>query len=165
MGEDIMEFKAYRKECRKEKLTWRSAQGNSPALTVRTAGLIPRTTIMTAVPGRWKVMQESNSCNCETCSNRVINANDDWFCTVTNDLISFIEIDFSKMYGCLSHPQARECLMDPVLKELKRQETNYTNKMLDQISRGNIHLEDEFGGISKGFSRAITLIKDGVKKQ
>jgi hypothetical protein len=45
--------------------------------------------------------------NCETCKNREINCNDDRFCKVTGDEISFIEEDFTSVYGCASHSNAQ----------------------------------------------------------
>jgi len=43
---------------------------------------------------------------CVTCTNREVNCNDDRFCKVTGEEISYIEEDFTAIYGCASHSSA-----------------------------------------------------------
>lgn len=45
---------------------------------------------------------------CETCGNREINPNDDWFCKVTGEeLAGEIEVETHRKYGCASHSSAQ----------------------------------------------------------
>jgi hypothetical protein len=58
--------------------------------------------------------------------------------------------EFTKEYGAICHPQAREYLMKDVIEELKRRCEN-TDR-------------DEFYNSDVMYEEAITLIKEGVKK-
>ena len=58
-----------------------------------------------------------------------------------------------KNVGCLSHPNAREYLMQDVVKELNQREHNL-----------GMHLTEREKGKCDGYNEAIALIRDGVKK-
>ena len=61
--------------------------------------------------------------------------------------------------GCLSHPNAREYLMAPVIKELERKRT----KAQKEITREFLEQDTYREGIVKMCGEAIILIRDGVK--
>jgi hypothetical protein len=66
--------------------------------------------------------RELHPMRCTTCSNQEINPNDDRFCKVTGEEISFLESELFEIYGCASHnprphPQAPET---DLLKEIRK---------------------------------------------
>ena len=101
-------------------------------------------------------MTDIHPCNCGTCDkysetlHPVYEGNILCFCG--DDRTQIETKSITKAHGCLSHPQAREYLMQDVLEELEK--------------RKSPEYYDGFGSAfwKAGIDEAIALIKEGVKK-
>jgi hypothetical protein len=98
-------------------------------------------------------------CNCKLCGNREVNPNDDSFCKVSVEEISFVEMEFTSIYGCLSHPQAREYLNREVIAELER-----LKEMVENVPH-NLKEENYCRGRNFGIDIAIKLLKRDVMER
>ena len=109
------------------------------------------------------IIQKPNCGNCPntSCYNNLIRQ--DKILTLEQTLetrVSYVAVrDHTKTHGCLSHPNAREYLMAPVIKELERKRT----KAQKEITREFLEQDTYREGIVKMCGEAIILIRDGVK--
>ena len=100
--------------------------------------------------------------NCKNCTNRVVNANDDWFCKVTREEIGGeFELVCTEKHGCCHHPLALQVLAAPVIEELGKEEKEQIEIYQNATAKNE---EVYHQGIVFVIQMAIKLLKEGVKK-
>lgn len=96
-----------------------------------------------------------SECNCGNCPKATLTRGDNWLhAGVICGGKEILPDGFAtiKQKGCLSHPKAREVLMRDVVEELEKK------KIVDPH-------DDESENYNFGIEEAISLIRDGVKKE
>jgi hypothetical protein len=92
--------------------------------------------------------------HCSTCPHKRITHHGNE-CKVSSTFLPLPAESLIVYVGCLSHPDARAYLMDPVIKELERRITLRSANYEPQY-----YLDE---GKKSGMEDAISLIKNGVK--